>query len=169
MICSYFPDGEMENCTADTMFASPSTHYECRNLYLELVGANSRIVTQPFTPYMYSRQETLTFRWNTELEIGGANSRICSGVSCSAIHTTNTFLLGNTHFSGQIWRLFSFLACFLGTWYRVPTPAKELSAAYTTPMLAIKLNVLATAWQMKWIHVDCSQWNSSCLASTNLV
>jgi len=25
-----------------------------------------------------------------------------------------------------------------------PTPAKELSAAYTTPMLAMKLNVLAT-------------------------
>ena len=44
-------------------------------------------------------------------------------------------------------RLFSFLPCFLGDLIP-PTPAKELSAACTTPILAMKSNVL--------LHADCS-------------
>jgi len=61
------------------------------------------------------------------------------------------------------------LNLLLGDFGTPPTPAKELSAACTTPILAMKLNVLPHAWQLEWVHADCNHWNSPCLASTNLM
>jgi len=45
------------------------------------------------------------------------------------------------------------LTLLLGDFGIPPTSAKELYAAHTTPILAMKSD--ATAWQLECIHVDC--------------
>ena len=60
-------------------------------------------------------------------------------------HTCHKYILpGNTHFQVKHEGIqdFLILTLLLGDFGIPPNPVKELSAAYTTPMLAMKLNVL---------------------------
>ena len=113
---------------------------------VEIWAANSRLGREILYPTCLTWWETLTFRWNVELEFGKHSP-----------FRWNVKVFKTSHSNLGSW----------GFWY----PSNFCIGVICCIHHSHSGHEVGctTAWQLECIHVDCSHWNSPCLPSTNLM